>query len=118
MTAKRCKLPTTFEPRFWAGVDGRLAICKEIRRRYHDLKADTGCDSYQKDLLVQRAIFVALQLESAEVNAMEGKEFDLGRYTQAVNSLLGLLRALGLERKMKEVVNLREYVNARGNGTK
>jgi len=51
-----------------------------------------------------------------EVDAMSGREFDLGRYTQSVNSLLGLLRTLGLEKYAKPVANLQDYVKRQGNG--
>jgi hypothetical protein len=107
---KRGTVPARFEPRFWEGADGRCANVKEINRRYERLRQDAGADSCQKELLCQRAVFISLQLETAERVATEGGKFDAGVYTQMTNSLMGLLRALGLERKVK-AVGLRAYVN-------
>jgi hypothetical protein len=103
-------VPARFTPRFWEGADGRCAVVKEIQRRHERLRRDSGADSYQKELLCQRAVFISLQLETAEREATEttGK-FDAGVYTQMTNSLMGLLRALGLERKV-QAIGLRAYI--------
>lgn len=98
---------------FWEHADGRCAIVREIRRRYLELKEDCGADSIAKDLLVQRAVFVALQLETTERTAAEGGSFDSGKYGQLVNTLVGLLRSLGLERHIKKVANLADYVESK-----
>lgn len=103
-------MPERFEPRFWQDADGRCASVKEINRRYERLLRDSGADSYQKDLLCQRAVFISLQLETAERVATETGKLDAGVYTQMTNSLMGLLRALGLERKVK-AIGLKAYVN-------
>jgi hypothetical protein len=41
-------------------------------------KEDTGCDSMQKEILCQRAIFVPIQLETLEVVAAESGRLDIG----------------------------------------
>jgi hypothetical protein len=119
MIAKRNKkqvtLPDKFEPRFWDSADGRCSIIKEIRRRYLTLKEDTQSNSYQKDLLCQRAIFISVQLETMERVAAEKGKFNAGVYTQMVNALVGLLKSLGLERRAKKVVNLKTYIKERKN---
>lgn len=102
-----------FVPRFWDGIDRRFGIVKEIRRRYRTLKADADADCIQKDMLVQRAIFIGVQLETMEVKAAESGEFEPGVYTQMVNCLMGLLRALGLERKRPNGKTLQGYLNDR-----
>jgi hypothetical protein len=107
---KDLTLPNRFVPQFWHDVDGRCGVIKEIRRRYEHLKQDVGADSYQKDLLIQRTVFVSLQLETMETKAAETGEFDPGVYTQMVNALSGLLSKLGLERKARTVPNLKTYV--------
>src|SRR5688572_3070015 len=91
-------IPLVFQPGFLDSTDRRTAISRELRRRYERLKADAGVNSFQKEMLAQRAIFVAVQLESLEVRATEtGATVDVGVYTQGINCLVGLLRALGLE---------------------
>lgn len=83
---------------------------REIKKRLTRLMEDVGADSYQKELLVRRAIFISVQLETMEVNAAEGGMFDMGCYTQAVNALSGLLTKLGLDRKAQEVIDLQDYI--------
>jgi hypothetical protein len=104
----------SFTPRFWETEDSRYAVVREIRHRVQTLADDTGADSFQKRLLCQRAIFLSLQLETAEVEAIRGGVIDLGAYTQGVNCLVGLLRSLGLERRIKDVGTLRDYLGAAG----
>jgi hypothetical protein len=62
-------------------------------------------------LLAQRAAFLALRLETMEVvYATEGR-FDAGVDTAMTNTLVGLLKALGLERKARQAThtdNLKE----------
>jgi hypothetical protein len=101
-----------FVPRFWEDTDGRCSVIKLIRQRYENLKDDTGADTLQKDLLCQRATFISLQLETMEIDATNGDPFDAGVYGQLTNSLIAILKSLGLERKTK-VQSLRAYVTNR-----
>jgi len=113
--AKRpATVPSEFVPQFWEEADKRQAVVKEIRRRYELLKEHASADSCQRDLLVQRAVFIAVQLETMEINAAQTGAIDPGVYTQMTNTLLGLLKTLGLDRKLKQVVNLDEYVKGKG----
>ncbi len=107
---KTTTLSTRFVPRFWDQADSRLAIIREIRHRMERLQQDCGADSYQKELLCQRTIFIVCKLETMETCAVETGQFDTGVYCQAVNTLIGLLRSLGLERKAKKVDDLQSYV--------
>lgn len=113
-TKKVAKVPKTFTPRFWDELDGRYGIAKEIRRRYEVLRADAGGDlSTQRDMLCQRAVFIGVCLETLETEAAETGEFDAGVYTQMSNALLGLLKALGLDRQVKKATDLRAYLEER-----
>ena len=104
------ELSARFVPQFWEKADQRSLVVREVRRRYDLLTKDTGADSHQKDLLVQRVVFISLQLETMECVAAESGKFDAGVYTQMTNTLMGLLKALGLERQVKDIVNLKTYV--------
>lgn len=106
-------LPARFVPQFWDECDGRIAVVREIRRRVDLLKTDTASDSYQKDMLCERVVFICCQLETQERAAIEKGQFDAGRYTQMVNALVGLLRSLGLERKAKKLDDLQSYVRSK-----
>ena len=101
----------TFAPKFWSEVDGRFGIAKEIRRRYETLRDATGADqSPQKDMLVQRAVYLSVCLETMETESLESGKFDLGPYTQGCNALQGLLKNLGLEKKVKTAIDLKSYL--------
>lgn len=105
-------IPAQFKPRFWDDSDRRCAVVKTIRQRYQKLKEHCGGDeSIQRDLLCQRVAFISIILETQEVQAAEGGDLDLGVYTQASNALTGLLKTLGLEKRMKSVTDLREYLD-------
>jgi hypothetical protein len=109
---KSVALPATFKPRFWVDADQRCAVVRLIKRRCAQLKEDTGADCVQKELLCQRAAFVTILLETMEVKAAEnGESFDLGAYVQACNGLVGLLKSLGLEKKLKAVGDLKTYLD-------
>lgn len=104
-------LSKQFKPRFWDDSDSRIGVVKHIKRRYELLKDHCGgSESAQRDLLCQRLAFVSVILETKEVVAAEGGDLDLGSYTQGINCLVGLLRALGLERRMKNVTDLKAYL--------
>lgn len=111
-TEKWVSLPARFEPRFWEDADGRCAVIRQIRTRYEDLRADAGADSFQKDILCQRATFLLAYLETMERKAIEDGQFDPGVWSNMTNTLLGVLKALGLERRAKKV-DLRQYVEAK-----
>lgn len=68
--------------------------------------------SYQKRSLAKRAIFIEAVIEQEEAKLARGEEVDQGRLTQAINSLLGLLKTLGLERVVKDI-NLADYLASR-----
>lgn len=110
---KLATIPAKFTPRFWDDADKRQSCIKEIRRRLEELRSDAGVDSFQKDLLAQRAVFVALQLETKELEALEGKSFDAGSYVQATNCLIGLLRNLGMSKQAAALPDLRAYVEGK-----
>jgi len=113
MPNKRTTLPTRFKPHFLDEADGRITAVKELRRRIELLKVDTATDSYQKEILCERVAFLTAQLETQERKAIEEEEFNAGTYCQAVNTLVGLLRSLGLERQAKKIDSLASYVESK-----
>jgi hypothetical protein len=113
MPSKRRNIATTFEPRFWAQLDGRTGTAQAIRERYDALRADAGVECEQRDLLAQRAVFLSLVLETQECVAVANGTFDLGAYVQAVNGLTGMLKALGLDKRAKDTDVLRTYIQTR-----
>ncbi len=101
----------TFALRLISEADQRFAVVKELKRRLKRLIEDAGIVSVQKEMLAGRAVFLASYLQSCEVEALEGKQVDYGRYFAAVNALSGVLNKLGLEKKLsKELTTLESYV--------
>ena len=99
-----------------ADLDGRTAVAQVMRERYDVFTADLGgVDrlSYAQRSLVERALWLEYWLAQQEQNLATGADFDVGKWTQAANSLQGILTKLGLERKAKDVPNLHDYINNR-----
>lgn len=113
-TPKTTKMPKEFEPRFIEDLDHRHAIAKEVRRRYEVLRNDVGADqSAQRDMLCRRAVFMGVCLETMEHEGLSDGNFDSGKYTQMVNSLIGLLRVLGLDKKPQAATDLTSYLEGK-----
>lgn len=80
-------------------LDGRLAIAQEMRRRYQALVDDLGGEeqlSYMQRSLIERALWLEYWLAEQERALAEGRDFDVGKWVQAVNSLQGLYSRLGI----------------------
>ena len=106
-------LPAEFKPKFLDHLDGRTQAARMLRRRLAELQADLGGEeqlSYAKRALCRRVIWLESFLETQEAKAAEGGEVNIGQQVQAINSLVGLLKALGLERRAREVPDLRQYL--------
>jgi hypothetical protein len=103
-------LPNRFRPLFWEEQSGRTLVVRTIKQRLAALKEDCGADSVQKDILCQQAVFIALQLETAQIRAVEDGVFDPGVFTSMVNSLLGILKTLGLEKSGPKTIGLQDYL--------
>lgn len=98
-------------------LDGRTAIAQELRQRHTALCNDLGgyeSLSYQERALIDRAIFLEFHLQQEEMKLATGAEFDSGKWVQSCNSLSGLFTKLGLNRRVKEVTTLSQYVRQAG----
>lgn len=103
-------LPDRWCPQWWEQADGRSKVVRLVRERVEQLREDTGADSAQRELLVSRAAFLSCLLETWEVQAAQGGDIDISKWTQACNTLIGLLSKLGLDKKVREV-DLQEYLD-------
>jgi len=87
-----------------------------MRDRYRTFTDDLGgadCLSYAQRSLVERALWLEYWLAQQEQYLATGGEFDVGKWTQAANSLQGILSKLGLQRIAKDVPDLGKYLAAR-----
>ena len=97
--------PKKFNTGWRAELDKRTALAQVMRERYLEFTDDLGgADSltYAKRSLVERVLWLEYWLAQQEGALAQGEEFDVGRWTQAVNALQGILSKLGLERQDKD----------------
>lgn len=98
-------LPVTFKAGFLADLDKRTELAKSLRSNYDAIVADIGGTDdvgHIKASLVERFVWLEAILQTIEhelVNGTIDKAEALGRWIQAVNSLTGLAKVLGVERK-------------------
>lgn len=115
-SAKCSDIPPRYSETWIERMDGRTQVARAIRDRLADLQADLGgpeAMSYQQRSLSKRAIWMEAVIEQQEIALSKGEEIDQGKLTQAVNSLIGLLKTLGLERKARDVPDLQTYLAAK-----
>ncbi|MAC34881.1 MAG: hypothetical protein CME38_14950 [Haliea sp.] len=104
----------------WLGeLDGRTAVAQVMRERWDAFTGDLGgADrlSYAQRSLVERALWLEYWLAQQEQALASGKDFDVGRWTQAANSLQGILSKLGLDRVARDVPDLQTFLQNRQQG--
>jgi hypothetical protein len=107
-------IPDKYTPGYIDKLDGRTAIAADMRLRWQELTDDLGgADrlSYAQRSLVERALWIEHWIASQERVLADGGDADTGRMTQATNSLLGLYRTLGLDRKARDITPaLSDYI--------
>lgn len=117
--AKAQGLPDAYTDDWLSQLDGRTRWAQAVRARYAALTDDLGGHanmSYQRRSLAKRALWQEAVIEQMESSLAAGKEVDLGRLTQAVNSLQGLFRTLGLDRVAHDTGSLSDYIAAKAKG--
>ncbi len=111
------KLLTTL-PEGWSSnwlnrLDKRTKVARAVLNRITELETDAGGGevlSAARRSLIRHAAWLDAVVESHELRLAAGEEIDTGAYTQALNSLLGLYRLVGLERRPKPVRGLHEVM--------
>lgn len=111
-------MPDKFQAGYLDRLDGRTLIAADLRARWQEFTDDLGgADrlSYAQRSLVERALWLEhwLHLQEQALANDTPEEFDSGKWTQAVNSLQGILVKLGLERRQKDVTDLQSYINGK-----
>jgi hypothetical protein len=118
---KQNKLPERYSKNFLAKMDGRIELARELKAAFEEVTNDLGgidTLSHMNRSLCERFVFLeavlrGLELQMAEEGTKQSK-VDAGqllsRWIQGLNSLTGLARTLGLERRARKVDDLRSYV--------
>jgi hypothetical protein len=117
---KSSTLPTEFQPGFLSKLDGRTEISRLLNGNYQAIVADLGGEAEQSHIklaLVERftfleAVLCGIESQIALARTVKGKagqaaavklESELiGKWIQAVNSLTGLAKTLGIERRAND----------------
>jgi hypothetical protein len=108
-------MPAKYEPDFERRIDKRTVVGAALLERLNAIQSDLGGAetlSHAKSSLCKRAVWLEAVVESHEQNLANQQTVDLGSYTQAINSLLGLYRAIGIERRQKPLRSLRDVMSA------
>ncbi|MCC7200966.1 MAG: hypothetical protein IT483_15770 [Gammaproteobacteria bacterium] len=107
-------LPDDYRSDWVARLDKRTKIAKAVLGRIEQLEADAGGAEHltaARRSLIRHAAWLDAIVDSHELRLAAGEALDVGAYTQSLNSLLGLFRLLGLERRARPVRRLREALD-------
>lgn len=113
------KLPTPpqrYSHNWLSELDGRTAVAQVMRERWDAFTGDLGgADqlSYAQRSLVERALWLEFWLAQQEQELATGRDFDVSRWTQAANSLQGILAKLGLQRQARDVPSIADFIAQR-----
>ena len=114
--AKTRDMPERFESGWLDLLDSRTALAREMRDRYQCFTDDLGgLDrlSYAQRSLVERALWLEFWIASLERKLAAGEDLNIGQWTQATNTLQGILAKLGLDRVAQDVPNLTTWIKER-----
>lgn len=106
-------IPDKYTPDFAERLDKRTSIAKAILERIETIETDLGGTealSHARRSLIRRTVWLEAVIEHSEQKLAAGEGIDLGGHTQAINTLLGLYRLLGLERRQRPVRRLHEIM--------
>jgi hypothetical protein len=107
-------LPDDYTSDFVDKIDKRTKVARALLDRIQVIESDLGGSetlAHTRRSLVRRAVFLEALVESQELKLAAGQPIDVGAYTQGINSMLGVYRLLGLERRQRPVRSLRDHLN-------
>lgn len=116
---KPLNLPERYEPGFLERMDKRTEIYAALRSAYDEITNDLGgvdALGHVQTTIVERFVFLECILRNWErqiITNPKDSEKLLSRWIQALNSLSGLAKTIGIERKAKKIQNLKSYVEGK-----
>jgi hypothetical protein len=108
-------LPDSYSADWLQRLDKRTKVARAVLARIAELESDAGgveSLSAARRSLIRHAAWLDALIDSHELRLASGEQVDAGALTQLLNSLLGLYRLVGLERRPKRVQSLHEYLAA------
>lgn len=100
-------------------LDGRTRLAKALNQLRRELTADLGAaPSRAQRLIIDRVVFKSARLGFFEQGYLRGEVSDGANatYIALANSLRLDLMALGLERRERQCLDLKEYLKEKGGG--
>ena len=111
------KVPKKYQANFLAKMDKRTEVYQVLNNSFQEIMSDLGGKdnlSHVQVSLCERFCFLEFVLMSIEKQITECKRKQaqalIGRWVQGINSLSGLAKIIGLERRAKKVESLQSYV--------
>ena len=109
------EIPEKYQADFMERLDKRTVLGRAISQRFETVATDCGgldTLSHVKVGIIRRFLWLECLIEGFELKLASGEQVDLGSYTQATNTWIGLAKMLGLERVVKPVRTLHEHMGA------
>lgn len=106
-------LPDSYEANWLDRLDKRTKVARAVLSRIAELESDAGGAenlSAARRSLIRHAAWLDAVVESHELRLGAGEQIDVGALTQSLNSLIGLFRMLGLERKPRRTESLADVM--------
>jgi hypothetical protein len=118
--------PNRYEEHFLAKLDGRSRAAQILRQSFDEITSDLGGVeglSHVQLCLVERFCFLEFmlrkkELEMAVSNKNGERDKSMGSWVQSLNSLVGLAKAIGLERRAKHIESLQTYIRQKKKNNK
>jgi hypothetical protein len=109
-------LPEKFEPGFLREFDQRTALFQRLNGIYQEIIEDVGgiaSITHLKLAMIERFVFLEATLQRWEQDIAKNPDETallVSRWVQAVNSLQGLAKTIGIERRARPAGDLRAYL--------
>jgi hypothetical protein len=109
-------LPAKYAPGFLQQLDGRTRTFEKLHQAHIEILADVGGEeslSHIQKALIERFVFLEFSLRSIEARiAQDPKKsgHEINRWVTGLNSLLGLGKTIGLERRARKITSLSTYI--------
>lgn len=113
---KMMNVPEKYESGFLQKLDGRTESCRLLRNAYDEVISDLGGVeglSHVQVCLAERFVFLEFILRTLEQRIVESpkkSEAMLSRWIQGLNSIVGLAKTIGLQRRAKKIPSLQKYL--------
>lgn len=108
-------LPDDYSADWLTKLDKRTRVARAVMERIALLESDAGgaeALSAARRSLIRHCAWLDALVETHELRLAAGETIDTGSYTQSLNSLLGLYKLIGLERRARKTESLRDIMRA------